>query len=201
MFSRFLILSLFFAFSNSASAFACPPILVEALTSSSEGLVEFCDVSQNPEVFREQVLLTAQHPKHPDRVWIRDLVEYIAIVEAGGKLFLSVDNSGGFGVTHNHELISMFNNGSHKGLGKKMVTHAIGLGANHLYCWGEPLVRYYEQFGFAVKQTLTYRPEFWINDNPPADPKPSIYLMELESNPIQEDANLAHQQILSNLPQ
>ena len=52
----------------------------------------------------------------------------------GGKLYFSDDSTAGFGVTGDHELKSIFNNGNRKGLGAEMVKTAKKLGATQLWC-------------------------------------------------------------------
>ena len=125
-------------------------------------------------------LESSRHPKHPDRVWIRETSDYQKILDDGGHLFLSKDHKTGFGVTVDGGLISLFNNGSTPGLGASGVEMAKKMGAKHLHCWGLDLAHYYEKFGFKIKEEIPWDEELWVNDFPPEGPKPNAYYMELE---------------------
>jgi hypothetical protein len=146
-------------------------------TTSEASLSAFASVDASK--FRD-ALEKSRHPTHPDLIWVRTTQEYQQVIDDGGRLFLSADGLTGFGVTRDGGLISLFNNGQTKGMGAEAVRAAIRLGVRHLDCWGEPLVRYYEKFGFRVKRSEAWKEEWWINDAPPADPKPRVYFMELE---------------------
>jgi hypothetical protein len=80
---------------------------------------------------------------------LRDSTELQQILDAGGVLFLNERKNVGFGITAEHELISLFNASGVPGWGARALELAKTRGMKFLHCL-EPLRAYYESFGFEI---------------------------------------------------
>lgn len=64
------------------------------------------------------------------------------------RCYLSHDERCGFAVTHDGDLVSLFNDGDVPGMGREAVLAAVGLGARTLWCFDGFLPRYYAGLGW-----------------------------------------------------
>lgn len=83
------------------------------------------------------------------------------------RLYVSYDYDSkiGYGIQHDNELFSLFNNSGIQGLGKHAIIDAIEKGADNLFCFEGHLSALYSQFGFVITDLQAfddkYAPKNW----------------------------------------
>jgi hypothetical protein len=98
---------------------------------------------------------------------------------ANARLYKASDMDVGYAITPEGDLINVFNNSGIEGAGAEAVIDALKNGARTLDCLGEDLVKYYQHFGFRIRETMAwddaYAPKNW---NYEKDGRPDVYFLE-----------------------
>lgn|GEM_PF-6295630 len=120
------------------------------------------------------------------------LTDYSAADYSNFQVGITPNNTVGYAVKPDGELISVFNNGGKKGDGAFAVIDAIESGATKLDCFDGDLVDYYEQFGFKEvgrdSWNDKYAPANW---NYKKYGKPDIVYMQLDKGQYENSPKVA----------
>ena len=129
-----------------------------------------------------QFLRAIQQNKSP-LVDVKSLQDYRKIATQGR---LAIDDTGnaGYAVKPDGNLVSVFSNMGGKGLGREAVQDSLQHGATKLDAFesvpqlNSNLRKFYENFGFKVKDRLKFDPKY-APEGLPKGAKPDVVLMEL----------------------
>jgi len=119
--------------------------------------------------------------------WVMTPHTFSELKAMDANRYLVSNNSAGFILKHDGELISLFNESGIRGLGRVLLQRAIEMGARSLFCFDGHLVNLYTAFGFVEYKRVRWddalAPSTW-----PDSTRPDVVYLQLKEREVINNA-------------